>query len=311
MPVPVQPEAVAAVRGFNRLYTRRFGLLDQHHLGSAFTLGEVRVLYELATGGGGTAAGLARSLELDPGHLSRMLAALVRRGLVRRQRSSGDRRSSILGLSPAGRRAFTRLDCQAATQVAALLRSFPDSQRTELVQALSCVRRLLDPSGSGRPAVILRNHRPGDLGWVLERHGAVYAEEYGWGAPFEALVAEVIAEFSRGHDPRREACWLAELDGQRVGTVMLVRHTARPGVARLRLLLVEPEARGMGVGRALAEACTEFARAAGYRKVTLWTQSVLGAARAIYASVGYRKVAEEANHEFGQGLIAETWETDL
>ena len=307
----VPDDAVDAVRGFNRAYTRRFGLLDQQHLGSDFSLGEVRVLYELAHRDGLSAAGLARSLELDPGHLSRMLAGLRRGGLVRRERSSQDRRASVLGLTPAGRRAFDRLDRKATVQVSALLRAFPDGQRAELVEGLTGIRRLLEPREAGAPAVLIRTHRPGDLGWVLERHGVVYAEEYGWGAPFEAIVARVVAEFAETQDPAREACWVAELGGRRVGSVMLVRHPEREGVARLRLLLVEPEARGLGVGRALVDACTGFARATGYRRVTLWTQSVLAAARAIYARAGYVKVSEAPQTTFGTGLIAETWELEL
>lgn len=307
----VPDDAVDAVRGFNRAYTRRFGLLDQQHLGSDFSLGEVRVLYELAHRDGLSAAGLARSLELDPGHLSRMLAGLRRGGLVRRERSSQDRRASVLGLTPAGRRAFDRLDRKATVQVSALLRAFPDGQRAELVEGLTGIRRLLEPREAGAPAVLIRTHRPGDLGWVLERHGVVYTEEYGWGAPFEAIVARVVAEFAETQDPAREACWVAELEGRRVGSVMLVRHPEREGVARLRLLLVEPEARGLGVGRALVDACTGFARATGYRRVTLWTQSVLAAARAIYARAGYVKVSEAPHTTFGMGLTAETWELEL
>lgn len=304
-------EAVTAVRGFNRAYTRRFGLLDQQHLGSEHSLGEVRVLYELAQRSGLSAAALARSLELDPGHLSRMLAGLRRSGLVRRERSSQDRRASVLALTPAGRRAFDRLDRKATAQISTLLEAFPEGPRVELVHALSGVRRLLEPRAAGGPAVLIRTHRPGDLGWVLDRHGVLYVEEYGWGAPFEAIVARVVAEFAETNDPAREACWVAELEGRRVGSVMLVRHPEREGVARLRLLLVEPEARGLGVGRALVEACTSFARAAGYRRVTLWTQSVLAAARAIYARAGYVKVSEAPNATFGTGLIAETWELEL
>jgi len=307
----VPDDAVDAVRGFNRAYTRRFGLLDQQHLGSDFSLGEVRVLYELAHRDGLSAAGLARSLELDPGHLSRMLAGLRRGGLVRRERSSQDRRASVLGLTPAGRRAFDRLDRKATVEVSALLRAFPDGQRAELVEGLTGIRRLLEPREAAAPAVLIRTHRPGDLGWVLERHGVVYTEEYGWGAPFEAIVARVVAEFAETQDPVREACWVAELEGRRVGSVMLVRHPEREGVARLRLLLVEPEARGLGVGRALVDACTGFARATGYRRVTLWTQSVLAAARAIYARAGYVKVSEAPHTTFGMGLTAETWELEL
>ena len=303
--------SVEAVRGFNRIYTRRLGLLDEQHLGSEFSLGEVRVLYELAHRKGLTAASLARDLEVDPGHLSRMLGDLRRRGVVRRAPSAEDRRASLLDLTPAGRRAFDRLDRQADAQVATLLETFPRPRRRELVRALSSVRRLLEPGPGPASAVLIRNHRVGDLGWVLERHGALYDQEYGWGERFEAVVAEVIAEFGKSHDPRREACWVAEREGERVGSVMLVRHPERPGVARLRLLLVDPGARGLGVGRALVDVCTQFARTAGFRTVTLWTQSVLVAARAIYTRAGYVKVAEAPNPEFGEGLVAETWELQL
>ena len=304
-------EAVAAVRGFNRAYTRRFGLLDQQHLGSEHSLGEVRVLYELAQRSGLSAAALARSLDLDPGHLSRMLAGLRRSGLVRRERSSQDRRASVLALTPAGRRAFDRLDRKATVEISGLLEAFPEGPRVELVRALAGVRRLLEPQSDGTSAVLIRTHRPGDLGWILDRHGVLYAEEYGWGTAFEAIVARVVAEFAGAHEPAREACWVAELEGRRVGCEMLVRHPEREGVARLRLLLVEPEARGLGVGRALVDACTSFAKAAGYRRVTLWTQSVLAAARAIYARSGYVKVSEAPNTNFGTGLTAETWELEL
>jgi len=293
------PGAVAEIRAFNRAYTRRFGLLDEQHLGSDLSLGEVRVLYELAHREGSTAAVLARTLELDPGHLSRMLGGLRRSGLVRRSRSP-----------EAGRREFQRLDRKANSHVSGLLRDLSPRHRSELVRALSGVRRLLEPDAEGR-AVVVRNHRVGDLGWILERHGAVYAEEWGWGAPFEAVVAQVVADFGKAHDPRREACWIAELGGERVGSVMLVAHPERPGVAKLRLLLVEPEARGLGVGKTLVDVCTRFARTAGYRKITLWTQSVLTAARSIYARAGYVKVSDGPNTGFGEGLVAETWELEL
>lgn len=308
---PSSAQAVQVVRAFNRLYTRRLGLLEQHHLGTEFSLGEVRVLYELAHREGLTAAALARALELDQGHLSRMLARLRRRALVHRERLAEDHRAAVLALTPRGRRAFARLDRLARQGVTALLGTFPPDRRRELVHALGTVRRLLEPADGVRAPVLIRNHRVGDLGWILERHGAVYDEEYGWGEPFEAVVAQVIADFGRSHDPRREGCWIAERDGTRLGSVMLVRHPERPGVARLRLLLVEPSARGLGIGRALVQTCTRFARAAGYERVTLWTQSLLAAARAIYAAEGYAKVAEAPNTGFGEGLVSETWELVL
>jgi DNA-binding MarR family transcriptional regulator/GNAT superfamily N-acetyltransferase len=301
-------QSVQAVRRFNRLYTPHIGVLGERHLGSEFSLTEVRVLYELAHTERPTATATARTLDLDPGYLSRILARFRRRGLVRGEATSEDRRQSLLGLTPAGRRAFARLDERANTQVAQLLQRLDGGKRIELVRSLETARRVLDPESPRQGAVLLRTHRAGDLGWIVERHGALYAQEYGWDERFEALVASIVADFGRQHDPRREACWIAERDGERLGSVMLVRDTQDESRARLRLLLVEPRARGLGLGRTLVETCTSFARTAGYRTIVLWTQSVLLAARAIYARVGYRKVSEEPHPGFGKPLVSETWE---
>jgi DNA-binding MarR family transcriptional regulator/GNAT superfamily N-acetyltransferase len=304
-------KSVKAVRRFNRLYTPHIGVLGERHLGSDFSLTEVRVLYELAHVQHPTATAIARTLGLDAGYLSRILAGFRRRGLVRRRPTSEDRRQSLLGLTTLGRRAFARLDDRANAQITRLLEPLHGRKRIELVRSLETARRLLDPESSRPAAVLLRTHRPGDLGWIVERHGALYAQEYGWDERFEALVASIVADFGRQHDPRREACWIAERDGERVGSVMLVRDAQDETRARLRLLLVEPSARGIGLGRTLVEACTSFARTAGYQTIVLWTQSVLSAARAIYASLGYRKVSEEPHPGFGKPLVSESWELVL
>jgi DNA-binding MarR family transcriptional regulator/GNAT superfamily N-acetyltransferase len=301
-------QSVRTIRRFNRLYTPHIGVLGERHLGSDFNLTEVRVLYELAHSERPTATAIARALDLDAGYLSRILAAFRRRGLVRGKAASEDRRQSLLALTPGGRRAFARLDERANAVVARMLERLDGRKRIELVRSLETARRLLDPESSRESAVLLRTHRPGDLGWLVEQHGALYAQEYGWDERFEALVASIVGDFGRQHDPRREACWIAERDGERVGSVMLVRDAQDETRARLRLLLVEPSARGIGLGRTLVETCTSFARTAGYRTIVLWTQSVLSAARAIYASVGYRKVSEEPHPGFGKPLVSETWE---
>jgi DNA-binding MarR family transcriptional regulator/GNAT superfamily N-acetyltransferase len=303
--------SVQTVRGFNRLYTRTLGLLDERHLGSEFGLTEVRVLYELAHSDRPTAAAIARALGLDPGHLSRVLRGFRRGGLIRQKTSTRDRRESELQLTASGRRVFARLDARANAQVASLLEAIPATRRAELVSSLEAAGQVLGADPARRDEVMLRPHRTGDLGWMVERHGALYCQEYGWDERFEAIVAGIVAEFGKGHDPKREACWIAERNGARVGSVMLVRHPEREDTARLRLLLLEPSARGLGIGRSLVETCTRFARAAGYGTILLWTQSVLVAARAIYAHAGYRKISEEPNPAFGRGLVAETWELSL
>lgn len=313
---------IAAIRRFNRFYTRRIGVLHEGLLQSAFTLAETRVLWELAHAAdptGPTATELARTLELDTGYLSRLLRGLKERGLIQSARSDSDARQQHLSLTAAGRRAFAPLDQRSQQEVAALLSTLTDAEQQELLQALQRVERLLagDAAPAARTPWLLRPHRPGDLGWLIARHGALYASEYQWDLHFEALVARIAADFIDRFDARREACWIAERDGHNIGCVCLVQardeHTHVPvdGVAQLRLLLVEPAARGLGLGGRLVAECTRFAREAGYRRIRLWTNSNLLAARAIYQKAGYRRVASESHHNFGHDLVGETWELEL
>jgi DNA-binding MarR family transcriptional regulator/GNAT superfamily N-acetyltransferase len=282
--------------------------LEEGLLKSPFSLVEARVLYELADRERPTAAEMGRDLGLDAGYLSRILRGFEQSGLLDRRPSASDGRQNLLALTAAGREAFCRLDLATRDQIGAMLGALPPGGSRRLLQAMRAIETLL---GGHQPKVpyLLRPHQPGDLGWIVHRHGALYAQEYGFDAQFEALVAEIVAQFGRQYDPRRERCWIAERDGAPVGSVLLVRHTAE--VAKLRLLLVEPEARGLGIGARLVEECERFARSVGYRKITLWTNSVLHAARRIYEKAGYRLVHAEAHHSFGQDLVGETWELAL
>lgn len=301
--------SVAAVRRFNRFYTRQIGVLGEGFVQSAFSLAEARVLYELAHRDRPAAAALCRDLGLDAGYLSRILRRLERGGLVDRRPSNTDGRQSLLALTAAGRAAVDGLEQATRDQIGAMLEPLSGRARGCLLQAMRTIERLLGAGSETRPPYLLRTHQPGDLGWIVHRHGALYAEEYGFDEQFEALVAAIVAEFARQHDPKRERCWIAEREGAPVGSVMLVRHSDE--IAKLRLLLVEPEARGLGIGRHLVQECSRFARRAGYRKITLWTNSVLHAARRVYQGAGYRLVHEEAHHSFGRDLIGETWELAL
>ena len=299
---------IAAVRTFNRFYTSRIGVLRAGLLESPFSLTQARVLYELAHRRRPTATEMGHDLGLDPGYLSRILAAFRKRGLVSRTASKSDGREGLLGLTPAGRRAFASLDARARDEVRDMLAPLPARAQGRLVASMRAIEGLLD-GGGGAGTYAIRAPRPGDMGWVVERHGAVYDQEYGWGTAFEALVAGIVAEFMRAHDPRRERAWIAERDGERVGSVFLVARSRT--VAKLRLLLVEPSARGSGLGTRLVGECLRFARGAGYRKVVLWTQSLLLPARHIYERAGFRLTASEPNHEFGKGLVSEIWELEL
>ena len=302
---------VRDTRSFNRFYTRRIGVLEEGLLHSAFNLTEARILFELAHRKHPEASGLARDLGLDPGYLSRLLRGLRRRRLVGSRPVPGDRRRRRLVLTEAGRSAFGELDRRSHADVVAMLRELRPAERERLADAMRLIRRLLDGSRehSAEPRVTLRDLEPGDLGWVVQRHGALYAREYGWDRRFEALVARVVAEFVEGLDRARERAWIAELDGEPVGSVFLVRKTDE--IAKLRLLLVEPTARGLGLGTRLVRECMAFARAAGYRRITLWTNDVLHAARRIYQSAGFRLVDRAPHAEFGEGLVGETWELEL
>ena len=304
---------IDAVRRFNRFYTRTLGILPEGHLHTSFSLAEVRVLYEIANRRSPRASDISSDLGLDAGYLSRMLARLDTAGLVRRTRSSNDGRESHLSLTSRGRATFASLDRAARAEVALVIRTLASPSRHELTSAMSSIERLLAPSPNVVPPVVLRDPAPGDLGWVVERHGALYHQEYGWTAEFEGLVAEIVAHYVEHLDPRRERCWIAERNGERVGSVFLVKKSAH--VAKLRLLLVEPEARGLGIGGRLVGECVSFARAAGYKRIVLWTQSMLTDARRIYERAGFHLVERKPHRSFGASLVGETWEliteTDL
>jgi DNA-binding MarR family transcriptional regulator/GNAT superfamily N-acetyltransferase len=299
-------DRIAAVRRFSRLYTRVIGALQEGLLQSAFSLTEARVLYELAHRPGMTATALGRELGLDAGYLSRILARFTQNGMLQRLADATDRRQSALRLTPAGEAAFAPLDARSRSEVGALLASLPEPAQAELVGAMGRIETVL--RGAAGPWR-LRGPQPGDIGWVVSRHGALYAGEYGFDARFEALVAQVAGAFLAQHDPARERCWIAEHDGVPVGSVFLVR--ADDDLAKLRLLLVEPTARGLGIGKRLVAECIGFARDAGYRRITLWTNDVLVAARAIYQAAGFRLVASKPHDMFGPSMAGEDWELEL
>jgi DNA-binding MarR family transcriptional regulator/GNAT superfamily N-acetyltransferase len=298
---------IGAVRRFSRHYTRVIGALQEGLLHSAFGLTEARVLYELAQRDGVTASELVRELDLDAGYLSRILARFERDGLLEREPSVADRRQVTLALTEAGHAAFAPLEVGSREEVGTLLSGLSEPAQASLVSAMSRIETLLGGSQPG--PWLLRQQRPGDIGWVVSRHGALYAEEYGFDHRFEALVARVAGEFLADHDPVRERCWIAERDGVNIGSVFLVRKSDEE--AKLRLLLVEPMARGLGVGRRLVEECLRFTRQSGYRRITLWTNEVLTAARAIYQQAGFRLVASAPHCDFGPPMVGEDWELEL
>ena len=297
---------VDAIRRFNRFYTRRIGVLEARYLGSPFPLPQARVLYELGQRGEGSASELGAHLDLDLGYLSRLLQSLRRQGLVQAEPSKDDARRVRLSLSPKGRKAYQQLDARSREEVAGMLDELPAPQQQRLIRALEAVEAVLEHKE--RP-LTLREHRPGDIGWVVHAHGRFYAEEYGWDERFEALVAEIAAAFLKNFDRKRERCWIAEMDGEPVGSVFVVKETK--ATAKLRLLIVDPRARGRGLGKRLVEECIRFARDKGYRRLALWTQSNLAAARAIYRAAGFRKVREEKHASFGVKLTGEYWELEL
>lgn len=300
---------VDAVRSFNRFYTKQIGVLQEGLLGSPFSLTEVRVLYELAHREQPTATALGRDLGLDPGYLSRMLRGFEQRGFLVKVRSTGDGRQSLLSLTARGRRAFDPLNARAHAEVAAMLGRLAASDQGRLIMAMHTIETLLGDRTGPKVPYLLRPHRPGDIGWIIHRHGVLYAQEYGWDETFEALVAEIAAKFVQQLKPKRERCWVAEREGEIVGSVFLVQKSKTVG--QLRLMYVEPKARGLGIGSRLADECLRFARHVGYRKVVLWTNSVLLAARHIYERAGFRLVHSEPHHSFGRDLIGETWELEL
>jgi DNA-binding MarR family transcriptional regulator/N-acetylglutamate synthase-like GNAT family acetyltransferase len=304
--------AVREVRRFNRFYTKQIGVLREGLLSSPFSLTEVRVLYELAHREKLTAGDLCKELGLDAGYLSRLLGSFEKRGLVRRDRSAADGRQSFLSLTAKGRKVFAPLDARSDEQVSTMLGKLTSTQQKDLVAALHAIEDLLgeEKRSPDKAPYILRLHQPGDMGWVVHRHGVLYSQEYGYNEHFEALVAEIVAEFIQKFDPKRERCWVAEKDGEIVGTVFLVRKSKT--VCKLRLLLVEPAARGLGIGRRLVAECVRFGRQVGYKKMMLWTQSELGAARHLYQEAGFRLVKKEPHKSWNRGdLVSETWEMKL
>jgi len=300
---------VREVRAFNRFYTQRIGILQRGVLQSPYSLTEVRVLYELANGADLTATDVQGILGLDRGYLSRILRGFERSGMVSRERSKKDGRQNLIRLTSHGRKVFSALNARQSSDVEKMLQAVPDSVREKLVGSMQTIQRVLNSDTAGAGKVSLRAHRPGDMGWVMFRHGILYEREYGWDERFEALVGEIVVNFIKDFDAARERCWIAEMDGERVGSVFLVKDTAT--VAKLRLLLVEPAARGHGVGKLLVRECVDFARKAGYRNLTLWTNSVLDAARHIYESAGFELVKEEKHNSFGHGLTGQYWSLDL
>jgi DNA-binding MarR family transcriptional regulator/N-acetylglutamate synthase-like GNAT family acetyltransferase len=300
---------VEAVRRFNRFYTKQIGVLHERLLRSPFPLTEARVIYELAHHEKTTATDLRKELGLDAGYLSRLLRSFQKRGLIRKQSSQTDGRQNFLSLTERGQEAFSMLNARSRNEVAATLSDFSAADQNRLVKAMQTIEGLLGAQPEHRVPYLLRPHQPGDMGWVAHRHGVLYAEEYGWDEQFEALVASIVAKFVQHYKPRQERCWMAEMEGEIVGSVFLVKKSGT--VAQLRLLLVEPKARGLGMGTRLVNECIRFARQVGYRKIVLWTNSVLLAARHIYEKTGFRLVHEEPHHSFGHDLIGQTWELKL
>jgi DNA-binding MarR family transcriptional regulator/GNAT superfamily N-acetyltransferase len=309
-PVNELGQRIQAVRRFNRFYTRQIGVLQQGLLNSSLSLTEVRVLYELAHREKPSATELCKDLGLDPGYLSRILRAFQRRDWIRRQTSQDDARRSFLLLTKQGRSVFDPLNARSNEEVAKMLTGLVPAQQSRVVEAMQTIESALASGASGKAPYLLRTHQPGDIGWVSYRHGVLYSQEWGYDERFEALVARIVAEFVEQFDPQRERCWIAEKDGERVGSVFLVSKSKQ--VAKLRLLLVEPSARGMGIGKRLVDECIRFARQAQYKKMVLWTQSELKAARSIYEQAGFRLVRQEKHSSWGRDdLVAETWELKL
>jgi len=304
---------IAAVRHFNRYYTRQLGVLRKTFLDSPYSLGEARVLYEIASCRAPTASDVARALDLDPGYLSRVLRNFERRGLIRKRISPKDGRQSHLTLTPRGKKSFMPLDARSQRNTAVMLGKLKTPDQARLITAMATIETLLEGQVRDQPAkpgnYILRAPRPGDFGWIVKRHAELYRREYGWREPFEGLCAQIVADFVNKYDAGRERCWIAEIEGENVGTVMLANDG--DGVARLRLLLVEPKARGLGIGARLVDETIRFARTTGYRKITLWTHSVLTAARLVYQKAGFKLMRSENHQSWGQPVVSEHWDLEL
>ena len=321
MVVNNRQERIAAVRRFNRFYTRQLGVLRKNYLDSPYSLGEARLLYEIAQRRSPTATEIVRALDLDAGYLSRVLQNFEKRGLIQRKVSARDTRQSHVALSAAGRKAFAPLDRRSQREAGATLEKLKPADQTRLVEAMNTIETLLGAQADAKPSaqadgkplkasqIKLREPVPGDFGWIVTRHAELYAQEYGWVAPFEGVCAQIVADFVNNHDRKRERCWIAEIGGERVGTVMLAKDSAH--VARIRLLLLEPQARGIGLGARLVGECIHFARRAGYRKITLWTHSVLTAARHIYQQAGFKLMRTERHRSWGKPVVSEHWDLVL
>lgn len=307
-------DIVAAVRRFNRFYTQRLGVLQEAWLDSPFTLTEARVLYELTQRAEATATDIGTELGLDAGYLSRLLRSFEKQGLIARRPSPDDARQSLVSLTPKGRKAFRPLEERSMKEVGASLLPLSPGDQRRLVAAMGTITNLLDQGrgqGGGKPReATLRAPRIGDFGWIVSRHGELYAQEYGWTEPFEGLCAQIVADYVNKLDAKKERCWIAELNGAPVGSVMLVKDD-KPGIARIRLLIVDPSARGLGLGKRLTAECIRFARKSGYRGITLWTHSVLTAARAVYEKAGFTLTSGEKRHTWGKDVVAEFWDMKL
>jgi DNA-binding MarR family transcriptional regulator/ribosomal protein S18 acetylase RimI-like enzyme len=300
------------IRRFNRFYTRRIGALDEGLVDTRWPLPVARLIYEIAHREPVTATELRAAVGLDAGYLSRLLRGLAEQGVIRQQRSKSDGRKTLLSLTATGRRGFQTLDARSRAEVEGLLAPLAPAVRRRLVGAMAEIENCLgEPTGPSEAEVVLREHRPGDMGWIIHRQAVLYHEEYGWDQTYESLIARIMADFIDHFDPARERCWVATRHEEIVGSVFIVKHPEREGVAKLRLLYVEPSARGLGLGHRLVREVTSFARAAGYHTLTLWTNSVLRSARRIYEVEGYRLIKEEPNDSFGQSLTAQTWELAL
>jgi len=305
-------QRIGAVRRFNRFYTRQIGVLRKTYLDSPYSLGEMRVLYEIAHGDGVTARDIGRALDLDAGYLSRVLRNFEKRGLISRKASAKDARQSHLTLTARGRKTFQPAEARSKRDVSGMLGKLEPDEQSRLIAAMQTIEGLLSKQSAEsatQPAYTLRAPHFGDFGWIVSRHGELYAQEYNWGEPFEGLCAQIVADFVNNYDPKLERCWIADMNGENVGCVMLVKDA--PDVARLRLLLVDPKARGLGLGQRLVDECVTFAREAGYKKITLWTHSVLTAARRIYEKAGFTLTSSEKKHSWGQDVIAEYWDLTL
>ena len=302
--------AIGAVRHFNRFYTKQIGVLNEGLLESPFTLTEARIIYELANRERATATELGNELGMDPGYLSRTLRALETRKVITRKTSSTDGRQSVVGLSAKGRKEFESLNRLSRNQIEEILNDLSPAEQKRLLSAMTLIEDTLAKNKVDETySYVLRQPEPGDMGWVVQSNGTLYAQEYGWDENYEALVAQIVADFVKNIDPKKERCWIAEKDGENVGSVFLVKESDE--VARLRLLIVDPKARGLGIGKRLVDECTRFARRAGYKKITLWTNSVLLAARSIYQKAGYELAKSESHHSFGHDLVGETWDLML